>query len=57
MLYVTTRNKSDAHTAHNTLIQDRGPEGGLFVPFQLPKLSPEEIHSLKEDRKWHYSLF
>ena len=48
MLYVTTRNKSDAHTAHNTLARDRGPDGGLFVPFQFPKLSPEEILGLKD---------
>lgn len=47
MLYVTTRNKSDAYTAHNTLTRDRGADGGLFVPFQLPQLSNEDIRDLK----------
>lgn len=48
MLYVTTRNKNDAHTAHNTLTKDRGHDGGLFVPFQMPSLSHDEILGLKD---------
>ena len=42
MLYVTTRNKNDAHTAHKTLVLDK-TENGLFIPYQLPALSPEDI--------------
>ena len=42
MLYVTTRNKNDAHTAHKTLTIDK-TESGLFIPFQLPMLSSDEI--------------
>lgn len=48
MLYVTTRNKNDAHTAHKTLTADRDSDGGLFVPFQMPVLSREEILSFKD---------
>lgn len=48
MLYVTTRNKNDAHTAHKTLTTERGPGGGMFVPFQLPTLSEKDISALKE---------
>ena len=48
MLYVTTRNKNDAYTAHKTLTTDRGVNGGFFVPFQLPVLTGEEIAALKE---------
>ena len=48
MLYVTTRNKSDAHTAHKTLVTDHNSDGGLYVPFQMPILSPEEILSFKD---------
>lgn len=48
MLYVTTRNKNDAHTAHKTLTADRGSCGGYFVPFQMPVYSAEEIEGLKE---------
>ena len=43
MLYVTTRNKTDAHTAHKTLTSDRGADGGLYVPFQIPVISKEYI--------------
>ena len=48
MLYVTTRNKNDAHTAHKTLTTDRTTDGGLYVPFQMPLLSKEEILQLKD---------
>ncbi len=48
MLYVTTRNKTDAYTANNTLLKERGNDGGLFVPFRLPKLSDSEICALKD---------
>lgn len=48
MLYVTTRNKNDAHTAHKTLTADRAPDGGLFVPFQMPSLSKDDILALKD---------
>lgn len=48
MLYVTTRNKNDAHTAHKTLTADHAPDGGLFVPFQMPILPTEDILSLKD---------
>lgn len=48
MLYVTTRNRTDAYTAHKTLTTDRGADGGLFVPFQIPVVSKEYIDGLKE---------
>lgn len=46
MLYVTARDHRDAYTAHRALTLDRGPDGGLFVPFHLPCYSPEEISAL-----------
>lgn len=46
MLYVTTRNKHDAYTAHRTMYQDRGSDGGLFVPFRMPVFEKEDIHAL-----------
>lgn len=48
MLYITTRNNNDAFTAYRTLGQDRGPDNGLFIPFQMPNVSPEQIEALKE---------
>jgi len=50
VLYVTTRNNSDAFTAQRVLRDCRGPDGGLFVPFRLPVLSDEEIVALKGKR-------
>ncbi len=47
MLYVTTRNEYDAFTAFKTLGQGRGPDRGLFVPFQLPRFSEAQIAQLK----------
>ncbi len=48
MLYVTTRNKNDAHTAHKTLASDRGADGGFYVPFQMPVFSAEDLAALKD---------
>lgn len=47
MLYITTRNDHDAFTAFRTLAEGRGPDSGLFVPFQMPALDKEEIEALK----------
>ena len=48
MLYITTRDKTNAFTAPRTLSMDRGPEGGLFVPFRMPELEPCRIEQLAE---------
>ena len=48
MLYVTTRNKFDTYTAHRANQSDRGPDGGLYLPFRMPTLSHEELMALKE---------
>lgn len=46
MLYVTTTEKDDAFTAARTFLDDRGPDGGLFVPRQLPKFAEEDLSKL-----------
>lgn len=48
MLYVTTRNKFDTYTVHRANQSDRGPDGGLYLPFRMPTLSHEEFLALKE---------
>lgn len=48
MLYVTTRSDPDAFTAQRVLRDRRGPDGGLFVPFRLPRLSDEAVAALGE---------
>ena len=47
MLYVTTRNNRDAYTAQRVLRENRGPDGGLYVPFREPVFSREEIDELR----------
>lgn len=46
MLYVTTRNSRDAFTAQRALRENRGPDGGLYLPFRAPVLSPEDMDGL-----------
>lgn len=46
MLYVTTRNKFDTYTANWANQLDRGPDGGLFLPFRMPELTKEELFAL-----------
>ncbi len=48
MLYVTTRNKFDTYTVHKANQSDRGPDGGLFLPFRMPALSKEDLLALPE---------
>lgn len=48
MLYVTTRINQDAFTAHRSLTENRGPEGGLFMPMRMPDFSREEIAALAD---------
>ncbi|HIT33057.1 MAG TPA: hypothetical protein IAC31_00285 [Candidatus Faecousia intestinigallinarum] len=46
MLYVTTRDEKNAYTAYCALSQERGADGGLFVPLRLPRLSREQINGI-----------
>lgn len=46
MLYVTTRDNKDACTVHKTMVQDLAPDGGMFVPFQIPVLTEKDISLL-----------
>ena len=48
MLYVTTRNKFDTYTVYRANQSDRGPDGGLYLPFRIPNLSKEELQALSE---------
>ena len=48
MLYITTREKYDAFTVARTLASDRGPEGGLYLPFKMPRFTASDLAALKE---------
>lgn len=46
MLYATTRNNRDTYTAQRVLAMKRGGDGGLIVPYRIPRFSQEEIQAL-----------
>ena len=46
MLYVTTRNHRDSYTAQRALTEQRGPDGGLYIPFRVEPFSQSEIESM-----------
>lgn len=48
MLYVTTRNNRDTYTVKRVLCENRGPDGGLYVPFHWTQISSDEIAALLE---------
>lgn len=41
MLYVTTRNRHDAYTAHRAMHEERAPDGGSYLPFRMPMLDAQ----------------
>lgn len=43
MLYVSTRNPADHHTAYRAMHTSCAPDGGFFVPYRLPVLTKQEI--------------
>lgn len=47
MLYITTRDKRDAYTAHRAIFEHYGPEGGRYIPFSLPEFTKDEIAGLR----------
>ena len=46
MLYMTTRNDREVFTAQQVLQRTTGPEGGLFLPYRQPNISPETFRAL-----------
>ena len=48
MLYVTTRSDREHHSALRPLGYDRGPDGGMYVPFRLPKYDYAAVDALRE---------
>lgn len=48
MLYVTTINEKETVTTNLALASDRGADGGLYIPFQLPSYTREELAAIAE---------
>ena len=48
MLYVSTRNKVDAFTTYRALRNDTAPDGGIFMPMNLPVLTDAQLAELEQ---------
>lgn len=48
MLYATTRSNSHVETTYRAIHLERCSDGGLFVPFRLPQVEPDQIRQMRE---------
>ncbi len=49
MLYVTTRSNCETYTAAKTLTADTAADGGMFVPFQIPRISVSQLSGMPQE--------
>lgn len=47
MLYLTTRDKFDTHTAYRAMREDRAPNGGFYLPFRMPAYTQDDLSQMK----------
>lgn len=50
MLYITTRTKDEYFSPNDALTMNRGPEGGFFLPEQMPVWTDRELRAAVEKR-------
>lgn len=48
MLYLSTNSRCDTYTAYRAIHSDTAPDGGLYLPFRLPKLDADAIGQLSQ---------
>ena len=48
MLYVTTRSRNDAFTAHRTICSELAPDEGMYLPFKMAELDRKQVLELGE---------
>ena len=53
MRYISTRNKSREVEASEAIVSGIAPDGGLYVPKEIPKIAPEELDELC-DKDYEY---
>lgn len=47
MLYISARSKTDSFTAYRTLCSDQAPDGGAYIPYQLPCFTAQDLSRFK----------
>lgn len=59
MLYFSTRNKQKTYNFEQIFLNALANDGGLYVPKNIPKMSMEEISSMKDFsfQKMSYEIF
>ena len=59
MLYFSTRNKQKTYNFEQIFLNALADDGGLYVPKNIPKMSMEEINSMKDFsfQKMSYEIF
>ena len=48
MLYVTTRDELTTYTSERAMRERRAPDGGLYIPYRVPRLSAEDLSALRQ---------
>ena len=48
MLYISSRNKTDSFTSNRPLVDDRAPDGGLFLPYLLPQIDEQALGKMRD---------
>jgi threonine synthase len=56
VLYYSTRGKAPLSTFKEVLFQGQAPDGGLYMPSEIPQITEEEIHNLRK-RPYHEVAF
>ena len=47
MEYISTRNKEKTFSFKEVFLKGLAPDGGLFVPKNIPKFQPSDLNELK----------
>ncbi len=49
MLYISSRNKTDSFTANRTICSNTAPDGGLYIPYQIPLVDAEALKQMRKN--------
>ena len=49
MLYISSRNRTDSFTANRTICSNTAPDGGLYIPYQIPLVDAETLKQMRKN--------
>ena len=53
MKYISTRDDKKEYSAEQVLNFGLAPDGGLFIPNEMPKFSNNQINLVKKEKEWN----